>query len=241
MPASDPDALQADLAQRLAKLRSPPKPKPPPATESDVEAILASLDPPEDGDEEWVPVELKNVSDDEVARYLSEAASSVPSTLPSSTSSLPPPSNDRNLNAALESYEALAPAFASPIEVSFMNPNSNPGGVGSRTEEEDEALMARLRDELRVEDEQRGEEEGEMSALEKRLIGLKGFRVKEGSKGMVGGEGRKEEGAGGLGAPPKEVGMSDFELAASGSEDEEEDEDTEESEESEEEEDESDA
>ncbi|SCZ98349.1 BZ3500_MvSof-1268-A1-R1_Chr3-2g06313 [Microbotryum saponariae] len=151
--------------------------------------LLASLDVPDDtGDDDSdddtdllndsgidVPIQVKNV-DEQVTHYLTTA-----SQLPS-TASLPPLSSStsqRKLEATLGSYENLAPKFVAPIEVSFFTPPSTnlsgPSG-GIRGDEEEEALMARLRDELSVEKAVQSREGNVEDGWERRLSKMKEFR-----------------------------------------------------------------
>lgn len=77
-------------------------------------------------------------------------------------------------------------------------------------------LMARMRDELSVEREVERREEGGMTELERRFEKLKGFTAASGSGQGVGGKGEGEDSEG-MGAPPRAVGLEEFERAGSGS------------------------
>lgn len=133
--------------------------------------------------------------------------------------SISPPSarasNDSRLNAALDALEATAPQpFASPtgIEVTFTGPPP-PGARSLRTEDEDEALIRRLQDELSVEESVKkrggGEEEGGIAGLESRLRKIKEFKSVDGS-------GRREptteeqQELAKLGTAPRAVEFDDF-------------------------------
>ncbi|SCV74607.1 BQ2448_7636 [Microbotryum intermedium] len=113
----------------------------------------------------------------QIKHYLT-TASQLPSTL-----SLPPLSSSisqKKLESTLETYEALAPNFVSPIEVSFFtppskNPTSGPPG-GMKGDEEEEALIARLRDELSVESVVSNREGKVEDGWEKRLNKMKEFK-----------------------------------------------------------------
>ncbi|SGY84997.1 BQ5605_C009g05732 [Microbotryum silenes-dioicae] len=149
--------------------------------------LLASLDVPDDtGDDESdddtdflndgidVPIQVKNV-DEQVTHYL-KTASQLPS-----TATLPPLSSSTSqtkLEATLSSYETLAPNFVSPIEVSFFTPPSTnlSGPSGGIRGDEEEALMARLRDELSVERAVQSREGNVEDVWERRLSKMKEFR-----------------------------------------------------------------
>ncbi|KAL8280479.1 hypothetical protein RQP46_007127 [Phenoliferia psychrophenolica] len=206
---SNPQEL---LRQRLAALRAPIPPKvnnnnnnksevPPPSSSVPPDSTrFPSPSLPSPPGPSPPAIETKHISDDDVEAYLSSF--SPPSTLPAP----PPPTTDRALNAALSSYERLAPAFVSPIEVSFASP-----GV-SRTEDEDEALIHRLRDELSIENAHAQDDEDGVAGWGRRLEGLKGV--------VVGGS--VEPGGMGPGEAPDPVGVEDFrdESDESGSEEE---------------------
>ncbi|ORY82894.1 hypothetical protein BCR35DRAFT_303516 [Leucosporidium creatinivorum] len=198
--------IDDELAKRLAALRSS-RAKPTAPSDDSATARLSALDPPTDEEAAHsVPIATKNV-DDEVARYLSLASASTPSTIP-------PPSNDRHLNAALNSLESAAPAFASPIEVSFAGPPP-PGSVALRTDDEDAALIRRLQDELSVEESVRrrggGGEEGGIEGLEERLRKVKEFRSVDGSGRRDVKDEEKEQAD--LGQAPGAVELEEFEKA----------------------------
>lgn len=69
-------------------------------------------------------------------------------------------------------------------------------------------MIKRMRDELSVEREVEGSEEGGMGELERRFEALKGFEV------VGSGRGQGEEG---MGAPPRAVELEEFEREGSGS------------------------
>ncbi|KAK4696528.1 hypothetical protein P7C70_g8365, partial [Phenoliferia sp. Uapishka_3] len=207
---------QQELERRLAALRATAKVHTSqPATQSSLTAQLELLDVPESLSPHPV-IETKNISDDDVhtfptipsaepqthltpiptcqvEAYL--ASFSTPSTLPSTTE---PPSADHRLNAALASYESIAPSFATPIEVSFYNPSLAAGPT--RSEDEDEKLIRMLSEELSIEKAHGGavDEDGE-TMWGKRLEGLKGV--------VVGG---MDPGKLGPGEAPAPVEVQDF-------------------------------
>lgn len=202
----------SELERRLAALRAPkpsskPSPVPTPSSPPPASTLLETLDPPTSFTPPHPHIETKNVSDEEVRslplslpllssltpghlqveRYLS-SFSSPPSSLPISTSP--------RLNRALDTYESLLPALG-PIEVTFA---PRVGDGPGRSEDEDEALMARLRDELTLEKAHGDGSEG----WEKRMEGLRGVVV----GGTTGGGGTGEEG--GMGEAPRAVDVGDF-------------------------------
>ncbi|KAM0749691.1 hypothetical protein T439DRAFT_381263 [Meredithblackwellia eburnea MCA 4105] len=207
-----------ELERRLAALRAPKPtnnsaseiaeaPTPPAA-----KAALTSLEAPKSF-EEPPQVETKNISDDDVERYL--ASFSAPSTLPTTTPH-PASNDDQGLNAALASYESLAPSFTSAIEVTFLNPAKLAGP--SRTEDEDEQLVRMLRDELSIENAHGKDREARVSEWEKRMQGLEG--VVPGSGGTTGAAVSSSQ----LGEAPKAVDLDEFKKGARDSDEESEEE-----------------
>lgn len=82
------------------------------------------------------------------------------------------PTTDPNLNALLTHYESLAPLFANSVQVSFPphDPSTSNSTVGERTEDETDALIRRMKDELSLEP---TVEEDVLVGFQKRLEGLK--------------------------------------------------------------------